>query len=130
MNPLQLLQTELDNLLYADGVHAYWQEKAKDTDPEEYLVYARNGDEAILSGDDDELVSDVRITLRYYYRECLLDNPTSRAIVQERVQSIIDVLRESCFFAVDGAFDAGKIDDTGYFVTIMELSYIRRNGHG
>lgn len=130
MNPLQLLQTELDKLLYADGVHCYWQRKADSDDSEEYIVYALNGDSPLLSTDNEVQVSDCRITVRYYYRDSLLDNTDSRAKIQSRAFQIIDALRSSDFFAQDGAFDAGNIDDTGYTVTIIELTYIRRKSRG
>ncbi|WP_313292576.1 hypothetical protein [Faecalispora jeddahensis] len=130
MNPLQLIQTELDNLFYANGIHAYWQRKADSDNSEEYIVYTLNGDSPLLSADNEIQVSDCRITVRYYYRECLLDNAESRSRVQARVFQIIDALRSSEFFAPDGAFDAGNIDDTGYAVSIIELAYVRRKSNG
>lgn len=130
MNPLQLLQTELDNLLYTDGVHAYWQRKADSDVSDEYVVYALNGDAPLLSADNKIQVSDCRITVRYYYRDSLLDNAESRARIQARIYQIIDALRSSEFFAPDGAFDAGGIDDTGFTVTIIELAYVRRAWNG
>lgn len=126
MNPLQLLQTELDNLLFDDGVHVYWQRKAESDHPEEYVVYALNGDASAFSADDSSQASNTGMTVRYYYRNDLLDNYESRIKIQDRVFLLVDALRNTECFAVSGAFDIGMMDETGYAATDIELSYVRK----
>lgn len=126
MNPLQCLQNVLDNFLLSENIPVFWQKRVSDDKFDEYFVYALNGDDTIVSGDNKIISKNIGITLRYYYRDSILLNSESRKIVQNRIFNVIDTLRENGFFVPDGAFDAGVDDSTGYAVTVFELTYYER----
>ncbi len=132
MNPLERLQEILDNLFYPEGIHTHWQSKAEsDNDnPDEYFVYALNGEDTTSIGDNEIATAETYITLRYYYKRDILDNYQSRKKVQNRIFKVMDELRKQKFSIPDGPFDTGIIEDkslkeTDYNMTLFELVYQR-----
>lgn len=125
MNPLEILQVTLDTLLYPDGVHAYWQRKAKTGDPDEYIVYTLDGDPAEFWADDETTIRTANIALRYYYRDTLLGTSAGRKKIRDRAAAIVAALEAAEFDVPNGAFDAGDIDDIGFGTTIIECFYGR-----
>jgi len=122
-----LIQTVLDTALYDDGVYVYWNKKAEATgqDPDEYVVYTLSGDSNESFADDAPLVKSASVTVRYYYRNTLLDNYASRNKVKTNENKILEALYSNGFSVPNGAFDGGDIDDIGFSTIIIECEYWR-----
>ena len=122
-----LVQTTLDAALSADNVRSYWRRKAETDgeDPDEYLVYTLDGDSNETYADDAPLVSSADITLRYYYRDTMLDTSAGRAAIKAREQQVADALKAAGFALPNGYFDTGDIDDIGFGTTIFPVEYWR-----
>ena len=118
-----LVQTALDTAL--DGkVRVYWQRKSG-ADVDEYIVYTQSGDAERFHADDSPVAKSCSITVKYYYRVDLLDTHSGREAVKDREEDIQTALEEAGFKTPFGAFDAGDVDDIGYFVTVFECEYLR-----
>lgn len=118
-----LVQTTLDTALYAN-VLSYWQRKSG-ADADEYIVYTLNGDSGEEYADDDPLVKAGSVTVRYYYRAEKISTYAGREAVKSRENAIQTALENAGFEIPDGKFDAGDVDDIGYFVTVFECEYWR-----
>jgi len=119
-----LVQLTLDTVLYPKNIYVYEQRKSG-TDANEYVVYRFGGDSGESFADDKELVKSANITIKYFYRTEKLDNYSTRKKVREVEDLIENSLKEAGFTIPFGRFDAGDIDDIGYFVTIFECEYWR-----
>lgn len=122
-----LVQTALDAALSADNVRSYWRRKVETAgeDPDEYLVYTLDGGSNEAYADDVPLVSSADITIRYYYRDTMLDTSAGRATIKAREQQISDALKTAGFTLPNGYFDTGDIDDIGFGATIFPAEYWR-----
>lgn len=118
-----LIQTALDNA-FNGAVKAYWQRKIG-SDADEYIVYSLDGDVPENFADDEPLTKTGSVTLRYYYREKLLDTRAGRLAVESRENAIAAAVEAAGFTIPNGKFDAGDVDDIGYGTTIFECEYWR-----
>lgn len=119
-----LVQLTLDNVLYSKNIYVYEQRKSG-RDADEYVVYSLSGDTREDFADDETMVKNANVTVKYFYRVEKLDNYTTRKKVREIEDIIETTLEESGFVIPFGKFDAGDIDDIGYFVTVFECEYWR-----
>ena len=119
-----LVQTALDTALAAKQVYTYWQRKSG-ADANEYIVYTLSGDSAESHADDATLVMAGGITVKYYYRAEKISTHTGREAVKSREAAIQAALEGAGFDIPYGRFDAGDVDDIGYFVTVWEAEYWR-----
>lgn len=119
-----LVQLTLDTALYPNAVFVYWQRKTG-PDADEYVVYALSGDSEEDFADDTALTKNASITVRYYYRVQRLDTYASRQAIKAREAAIETALKNAGFSIPLGKFDAGDVDDIGYFVTVFECEYWR-----
>ncbi|MDD3040778.1 hypothetical protein [Bacteroides sp.] len=115
-----VLQAALDAALYPQ-VLSYWQCKSGDAD--EYIVYSRSGSSIEGSADDAPLVKAENMTIRYYYRGTKISDYAGRQAVEAREDAIQAAVENAGFFLPSGRFDAGDIDDIGFFVTVFECEY-------
>ncbi len=121
-----LLQTALDASLAAERVYSYWKQKTETSgEASEYIVYTLNGDANEVFSDDTPLVKDATATIRYYYHDSLLDTYAGRQQVKGRAEVILQSLLAAGLTCPNGYFDAGDIDDSGYFAMIFEVEYWR-----
>lgn len=117
-----LIQTTLDTALYPN-VYVYLQRKSG-ADADEYVVYTRSGDNNVVYADDVPLTKDASITVKYYYRSDKIGTKAGRTLVNNREDTILNAL-ESAGFDVSGPFDAGDVDDIGFYTSVFEISYSR-----
>jgi hypothetical protein len=118
-----LVQTTLDTALYPT-VNVYWQRKFS-ADVNEYVVYSLGGDTEESFADDEALTKYANITVRYYYRSEKIETETGRQAVESRETTIENALINAGFEIPNGKFDAGDVDDIGFFVTVFECEYWR-----
>lgn len=118
-----LIQSALDTALYPD-VSVHWQRKAG-PDVDEYVVYTFGGDSNEEHADDVPLIKAGSITVRYYYRAEKLDTHAGRQAVISRENTIDTALKGAGFDLPNGYFDAGDVDDIGFYVTAFECEYWR-----
>lgn len=119
-----LVQTTLDTVLYPKDIHVYEQRKSG-PDADEYVVYSSSGDSREDFADDETLIKNTSITVRYYYRAEKLDNYATRKKVRE-IEDLIEISLEDAGFDIPfGMFDAGDVDDIGFMTTIFECEYWR-----
>lgn len=119
-----LIQTVLDDALYKKGIYVFEQRKTGH-DLDQYVVYSISGDIREEHADDEVILKNANITIRYFYRTDLLDNYDSRQNIRE-IEDIIEEALESAGITIPfGRFDGGDIDDIGYFTTIFECEYWR-----
>lgn len=117
------VQTALDTALHPN-VLSYWQRKSgKDAD--EYIVYTLSGDSTEDYADDSPITQNTSITVRYYYRAGKIGTHTGRESVKAREATIESALKSAGVSFPNGKFDAGDVDDIGYFVTVFECDYWR-----
>lgn len=115
------VQQTLDNALEPLGVYSFWQRKA-DIDLEEYIVYETNDiDEAFA--DLEPLIKVANVTIKYFYRQEMADTEASRQTIDSRKKLIMQSMKAAGFDCPTGAFDAGDIDDIGYFAVIFEMTF-------
>lgn len=119
-----LVQTTLDTVLYPKNVYVYEQRKSG-PDADEYVVYSFGGDSGEDFADDSVITKNAQVTVRYYYRAEKLDNYATRKKVREIEDLIESSLNTAGFEIPFGRFDAGDVDDIGYFVTVFECEYWR-----
>lgn len=119
-----LVQTTLDNVLYPKGIYVYDQRKSG-PDVDEYVVYSMSGDIEENYADDEVLVKNANVTVKYFYRSEKLDNYSTRKNVREIEDLIENALKEAGFSIPYGRFDAGDVDDIGYMTTVFECEYWR-----
>ena len=118
------VQTALDTALYALGVYSYWQRKSG-ADANEYIVYSLAGDSAEFHADDVPLIMQASLTVKYYYRAEKINTHAGRETIKGREATIQAALEGAGFIIPFGKFDAGDVDDIGYFVTVFECDYGR-----
>ena len=118
-----LIQTTLDTALYPN-VSVYWQRKSG-KDANEYIVYTQGGDQGEGFADDMPLTKNASITVKYYYRAEKIDTYTGRQAIKIREDTIETALINAGFSIPNGKFDAGDVDDIGFYVTVFECEYWR-----
>ena len=119
-----LIQTTLDAVLYPKNIFVYEQRKSG-PDADEYVVYSLSGDIEENYADDEVLVKNANVTVKYFYRSEKLDNYSTRKNVREIEDLIENALKEAGFSIPYGRFDAGDVDDIGYMTTVFECEYWR-----
>lgn len=119
-----LVQLTLDTVLYGKSIYVYEQRKIG-VDADEYVVYSLSGDTREDFADDTALTKNANVTVKYFYRAEKLDNYSTRKKVREIEDLIESTLEDAGFIIPFGKFDAGDIDDIGYFVTVFECEYWR-----
>ena len=122
-----LIQTALDTALNG-AVYVFWQRRAEitgDTNPDEYIVYTLGGDYNRAFADNQPLVQEADVTVRYYYRYEKADTAEGRTLVKNRENTIITALRGAGFSCPSGASDAGDVDEVGCFTSVIECSFGR-----
>lgn len=115
------VQVALDTVL-ENKVRVYWQRKSG-PDADEYIVYSQSGDSEEFYADNESLVNAGGVTVQYFYRAEMLDTHKGRQLIKERETTIQSALKEAGFRIPFGRFDAGDVDDIGYFVTVFECEY-------
>lgn len=122
-----LIQSALDAVLYNDGVYVYWNRKTETEgqDPDEYVVYTINGDSGETFADNKPLIKAASATIRYYYRDNLLDIHAGRQKIKARRDTILSALEAADISVPNGPFDAGDIDDIGFGTIVFECEYWR-----
>lgn len=118
-----LVQMALDTAFDGD-IYVYWQRKSG-ADVDEYIVYTQGGDSSEAFADDTDIVKSASITVRYYYRAEKLDTKVGRAAIKSREDAIETALEGAGFEIPNGKFDAGDVDDIGFYVTVFECEYWR-----
>ena len=118
-----LAQSTLDTALYPD-VHVFWLRKSDGEDPDEYVVYTLAADPATYA-DGKPLTRDANITVRYYYRDSMLNSSAGRVAIKARENQIGAALEAAGFLLPNGWFDSGDIDDIGFGTTIFEAYFNR-----
>lgn len=118
------LQLCLDSVLYLKNIFVHEQKKSG-PDANQYVVYSLSGDIKETFADDTVSVKSANITVRYFYRESLLEKYSTRQEVRAIEQLIESTLEANGFEVPNGGFDAGDVDDIGYMVTIFECEYWR-----
>lgn len=119
-----LIQTTLDAVLYPKNIYVYEQRKSGQ-DADEYVVYSLSGDIREDFADDETIVKNANVTVKYFYRAEKLDNYSTKKKVRE-IEDLIEISLEEAGFVIPfGRFDAGDIDDIGYFATVFECEYWR-----
>ena len=119
-----LIQTSLDATLYPKNIYVYEQRKSG-ADADQYVVYSANGDTPESYADNEPIVKNATVTIKYYYRSEKLDNYTTRQEVRE-IENLIQTALEDVGFKIPfGRFDGGDVDDIGYHTTIFECEYWR-----
>jgi hypothetical protein len=118
------IQLALDTALYADKVFSFWNRKVEvvGENKDEYIVYTLSGDTPESYADNSELIKLHEVTIRYYYRDTLPQTSTGRTKVKNRETQIVEALRNADF-EITNVFDAGDIDNVGFFVTLIECQY-------
>lgn len=118
------IQLALDTALFADKVFSFWNRKVEvvGENKDEYIVYTLSGDTPESYADNSELIKLHEVTIRYYYRDTLPQTSAGRTKVKNRETQIIEALRNAGFEIVN-VFDAGDIDNVGFFVTLIECQY-------
>ncbi len=127
-----LIQTTLDNVLYEKGIYVFDQRKTGH-DLDQYVVYSISGDIREAHADDEVILKNANITIRYFYRVDLLDTYEGRQAIWEEgrqaiweIEDLIEEALENAGIRIPfGRFDGGDIDDIGYFTTIFECEYWR-----
>jgi len=118
------LQLCLDNALYSQNIFVHEQKKSG-PDANQYVVYSLSGDIKEAFADDIVNVKSANVTVRYFYRESLLEKYSTREAVRAIEDLIESVLEANGFEVPNGGFDAGDVDDIGYMVTVFECEYWR-----
>ena len=119
-----LVQTTLDDALYSKGIYTHDQRRTG-ADADQYVVFSQSGDTRTDYADDVNLVRGAMITVKYYYRSEYLDNHNTKRHVRTIEQEIESTLEAAGFTIPNGKFDAGDIEDSGFFVTVFECEYWR-----
>lgn len=117
-----LVQLTLDNALYPKGVYSFWQRKTEVDEHNEYIVYTTTDIDEFFA-DDEPLVKSAEVTVRYFYRSGMAETEAGRQVVDDRKKLIMRSMKKAGFDCPFGAFDAGDIDNNGYFATIFEFEY-------
>ena len=118
------IQLALDTALFADKVFSFWNRKVEvvGENKDEYIVYTLSGDTPESYADNSELIKLHEVTIRYYYRDTLPQTSAGRTKVKNRETQIVEALRNDDF-EITNVFDAGDIDNVGFFVSLIECQY-------
>ena len=111
------IQTVLDTALYPD-VLSYWMRKTG-ADADEYVVYTIDSDEA-TNADDEPLIRNTNVAVRYYFKDSLIGTSAGRTKVQNRAGTIVSAFESNSYSVPYGPQNIGDIDDIGYGVLLIE----------
>lgn len=120
-----LMQTALDTALYNSYQIQSHDQRKTGPDADEYIVYSQSGDSAESHADNQPIIKAGSMTVRYYYRAEKIETHTGRQAIKTREDAIQTALEGAGFTIPFGRFDAGDVDDIGYFVTVFECEYWR-----
>ena len=124
-----LIQTALDeafnDLLFPDNIRVFWRRRSETEgeDPDEYIVYTLDTDPYENYADNAPFTRAARLTVRFYYRDTLIDTRAGRAKVKSHEAAIESALRAARFALPSGYFDGGDIDDIGFGTTIFPVEF-------
>lgn len=121
------LHTALDNALYSAGIFSYWNRKSEseEENPNEYIVYTSGGDIGEDFADDTVITKNASFTVRYYYRNTMLNSKIGREKIKLHELMILNALENEGFSVPEGPFDAGDIDDIEFGTIIFNCNYWR-----
>lgn len=119
-----LIQTTLDAVLYPKNIYVHEQRKTG-ADADQYVVYRVAGDIPENYADDRVMSRNAKVTVIYFYRTDLIDNYETKQQVREIENTIESALEDAGFTIPFGKFDAGDVDDIGFFTTVFECEYWR-----
>nr|WP_315022893.1 hypothetical protein [uncultured Aminipila sp.] len=117
-----LVQSTLDNY-FKGSLLAFWQKKMGDLD--EYIVYTLGGDSSDFIADDTPWIKSAEVTLRYYYQDQKLETQEGRNTIKLAENNILMAMENAGFESSNGFFDAGDVDDIGFFTSVGEFNYSR-----
>lgn len=127
------LQLALDTSLFEKGIYSYWNRKTETQgeDPNEYIIYTYGGEDTDDYAEDTELVKMLEATVRYYYKDTLLNNSKGRKRVKDNEKLIIETLINAGFELPYGSMDLGDIDSkisgdlkgSGFNTIVFECEY-------
>lgn len=120
-----LIQTALDTALYSTYKICSHDQRKTGPDADEYIVYSQSGDSQEAFADNQPIIKAGSVTVRYYYRAEKIETHTGRQAIKTREDAIQTALEGAGFTIPFGRFDAGDVDDIGYFVTVFECEYWR-----
>lgn len=128
-----LIQQALDTSLASKGIYSYWNKKieSQNEEKDEYIVYTYGGEDTDDFSDDDGLVKSLDITIRYYYRDTLLESSNGRNRVKTNEGLIKQALENAGFELPFGSYDLGDIDSkkegdmrgSGFNIIVFECEY-------
>lgn len=128
-----ILQVALDTSLYPEGVFSYWNKKIESIseDKNEFIVYTSGGDDTDEYSDDVDLVKSLDVTVRYYYKDTLLESSAGRKKIKEHEKLIKTTLINAGFEIPYGPYDLGNIDSkkegdmrgSGFNTIVFECEY-------
>ena len=127
---LNLVQETLDALLIdssGNGVHSFWGRRTEITpnDPaKEYIIYSFVDDQAEVSADGALYYRTTSVALQYY---CKFSRRTyaGRQAAADRMDSIMEAMRDAGFGCSNGWSEIGDVDDVGFatFRSIYEIPH-------
>lgn len=71
--------------------------------------------------DNEPLMMEADVTIRYYYRYELIDTADGRVLVKNRMNLILTALKGAGFSCSGGFFDAGDVDEVGCFTSVRNV---------
>lgn len=121
INKVQLI---LDSFLYPE-VYSYWNQfrEIQGKDQPEYVVYSQSDSPTSLYADNQPLVRDIGITVRYYYDTALESNKTGRTAIQARAKSILKAMENAGFVTTTGIMYMGDIDSVNKSTAVIDFTF-------
>ena len=113
---LGLVQITLDNILNDSGVRVYWGRRLEDSgsDPSEYIIYSLEGDSADVVADGNVMYRSFAISLQYYVKFTIARTAKGRKSVMDRLDTILNAMRNAGFGCEGGWFEIGDVDEIGF----------------
>ena len=124
----EMIQSTLDAALVGTNVYVFWQRRVEilsTPNPDEYVIYTLGGDYDREFADNEPLIKEQDITIKYYYRSEKTETSAGRTLIKSRENTILNSLKAAGFYSPSGFFDVGDIDDIGYFTSVSEWSFAR-----
>lgn len=128
MDIRELVQQTLDGALYDSGIYSYWNTRVDvngPNDPDEYIIYSKADDTGEEFANNQMLDRTATIDIIYYASERLYSTSEGRKKIFERINSIIEAMKEAGFRCPFGENDLGDIDEIGYTAILISFEYWR-----
>lgn len=118
---LELIQSTLDATFAAKKIRSFWNNRTEteDANKREYIIYSYSGGDVPDSADDDDLVKNCSVTIKYYYEKTLTASKSGRTSILDTINLIKSSL-EARDIDVSEPFDAGDINSNGFYTVIFE----------